>query len=125
MNIPNESQQIPVFFAHDRLVPTLKQMADFPMGAIEVLRIGLLQSLHKGREGLVSGFHQQMHMIRHQTLGPQTHPTGLAVLGQPLQIRLVIGYRTKCDLPMVPPDNDMIEHMRGQYTWTARHEHEA
>ena len=64
-------------------------------------------------------------MIRHQAVGPQADPAMLEISGQPLQIRLVVGRRAKGDVPVVPPDNDMIEHLRGQDTWTARHAHEA
>lgn len=95
------------------------------MDTIEILRIGLLQALHKGREGLIGGFDQQVHMIRHQTVGPHVHPTVSAVFGQPIGVRLVIGGRMKGGVPMVPPDNAMVEHLRSQDTWTARHEGEA
>ncbi len=62
MDIANQGQQIRTFLTDDRLVASLKQMADFPMGAIEILGIGLLEALHQRRERLSSCFHQQMHM---------------------------------------------------------------
>jgi hypothetical protein len=47
-------------------------MADFAIAAVEVLRVGLLQSLHELGEGSGTGLNKQMHMVRHQAVGVDT-----------------------------------------------------
>jgi hypothetical protein len=103
MEIANQGEQIRVFFTDDGVISPLKEMADFSMGAIEILGIGLLEPLHERRERQRACFDQQVHVIGHQTVGPQPGLTGLEIASQPLEIGVVIGGGPKRDLPVVPP----------------------
>ena len=115
MEIANQGEEIRIFVTNDRLVAALKEMADFPMGAIEILGIGLLQTLHERGERLIPRFCQQMHVIRHEAVGPQPHLALLEIAAQPFQIGLVIGRCPKGGLPVIPPDNHMIENLRSEH----------
>ena len=56
MNVSDQGQQIGVLVADNGLISSLKQMADFSISAVEILRVGLLESLHEfgQRRGAVS-----------------------------------------------------------------------
>ena len=66
-------------------------------------------------------FHQQMHVIGHQAVGPEAHLTLPEIAAQPLQIGLVISRRPKGRLSVIPPDNHMIEHLWSKHPWTTCH----
>jgi len=47
MDVTDQLQQIRVFMANNRFVPTLKDMGGFTVAQVEILAAGLLETLHK------------------------------------------------------------------------------
>jgi hypothetical protein len=47
MNVPDQFKQVFIFVADNSVVSALKEVADFAMPAIEILRIALLEPLHE------------------------------------------------------------------------------
>jgi hypothetical protein len=47
MDVADQAQQVLVLVADNGFVSSLKKMADFSITAVEILSIGLLESLHE------------------------------------------------------------------------------
>jgi len=69
MNIMDQSSQITVIEAQDRLVPSLKQVSGALMPKVKLLAIGGEQSLHEHCQRHAFNLDGQMEMISHQTIG--------------------------------------------------------
>jgi hypothetical protein len=53
MNVTYQLQEIFVLGANDRFVAPLKNVAHFAMTHVEILAVGLLESLHELGQGLI------------------------------------------------------------------------
>ena len=72
MDVADQTQQVLVLVADNGFVSSLKKMADFAIAAVEILSVGLLQSLHELGERNATGFNQQMDVVGHQAVGIDT-----------------------------------------------------
>jgi len=69
MDIANQSQQVLILIADNGFVPSLEQIADFAMAAVEVLRVRLLQFLHEFGQRTAAGLKKQVDVVGHQAIG--------------------------------------------------------
>jgi hypothetical protein len=69
MDIANQRQQIFVPIADNGFVPALEEMADFAIASVEMLGVGLLQSLHEFGQRNATSLHQQVDVVGHQAVG--------------------------------------------------------
>jgi hypothetical protein len=63
MNIPAEFHKMIVFFDQDSLVTTLEQMAAPSMAAVEINRVGGIETLHEFSEVRFRGHQKEMKML--------------------------------------------------------------
>ena len=69
MNVAEQSEQILLLVADDRFVPALEKMTDLAIAAIEILGIGLLQSLHEFAQRCRTRLDEQVDVIGHEAVG--------------------------------------------------------
>jgi len=60
-------------------------------------------------------------MVRHQAVGVGGDLAPLPIGGEPLQVGVVVMLADKSLLPLIAPDNDMIEEARSKEARAARH----
>jgi len=71
MNIPAEPHKMFIFFDQDSLVASLKQVATPSVAAVEVNRVGGIETLHEISEVSFGGHQEEVKMILHQDIRMQ------------------------------------------------------
>jgi predicted trehalose synthase len=121
MNVAEQSQQVLVLVANNRFVPPLEQVANFAIAAVEILRVRLLQPLHKFAERLRAALKEQVHVIRHQAVGVDSEMKPGAVVLQSVKVSFVIVVATECSSSLITADDDMVKKTRRKDSGTASH----
>jgi len=83
-------------------------MTDLVVESIEVLGVGLLESLHELGQRRDAGLNQQMDMVGQQTERQKIDAFLLALTGQFLQVSLSVGVVAEDRLAVIAPANNMI-----------------
>ena len=97
-------------------------MSDLAVAAVEVLRVGLLEPLHKFGQGSGAGLKQQMDVVRHQTIGINSHVELRPVFLQPIKVGFVVIIGAKSFSSLVATHDNVIEQSGRKHSWTAGHE---
>src|SRR5712692_7920920 len=108
MDVPNQSQKVPIPLHEEGLVPTLEQMPDSPMPPVEPLRVGPLQSQHHARQPCRSPLQGKVNVVIHQTVRQQAEAEPLPVDSQPPKVLLSIRVIPKDRTPLVPTHDHVV-----------------
>src|SRR5206468_4890688 len=77
--------------------------------AIEVLRVGSLESRHRARERHLPHFEPEMDVVVHEAIGPDGEPELLPVMLQAPQVELAVRVVAKNRFSLIPPRHDVVE----------------
>lgn len=80
MDISDQLAQISVALAEDRLVSSLKDVADVPISPVIVLAVARQKPLHHAFHRLCLSLDQQVHMVRHHAIRVYIKPRPLLLL---------------------------------------------
>ena len=81
VKVTDQGQKIFFFLTDDGLVSTLKEMPNFMVSPVEVLSIGLLQTLHEFRQRLPGDLQQKMDMVGHEAVSIENETVLLSIFG--------------------------------------------
>jgi len=81
---------------------------------VEILGVGLLQSLHELAQRCLRTLNQQMNMVGHQTESINDVTVLPTVLRQPFEIGVIVGVGGEGLLSLIAPYNDVVENTGGK-----------
>ena len=96
-------------------------MANSAIPIIEILRVGLLQSLHELTKRVRAALNEQVHVIRHQAVGIDSDVELRAVMFQTVQVSFVVVIAPKRFSLLIAAHDDMIKETWRNDSGTASH----
>ena len=90
MNVSDQCKQVLVLITDDGLVSSLKYMPNLSVGPVEVLRVRLLQALHKPGEGREVCLYKNVDVVGHEAISVDSDSEPLPVVAKAFQIGQVI-----------------------------------
>ncbi len=92
------------------------------MPAVEVLRVRGLQARHDPRQRIPARLHRQMDMVAHQAIRQQPKAELLPVVPETPKVILPIRIVQENGLPLVAPDDDVVQCPRKLNPQRASHD---
>lgn len=121
VDVPQESEQIGVTVAQNRFIPALEEMADGPVGLVEVHRVALIDPLQDLRKRRFAGLDQKMDVVAHEHVGIQRVMIAVLVDGEELDEFLIVSGVFEYLLSLVSARDDVIERPLKLYSRLSRH----
>ena len=121
MNVAHQLQKVFIPLTDNRLVTPLKEVADFAVGEVKVLGVGLLKPLHEFGERRSGALKEQMNVIRHEAVGVQADFVLLAVPPKTLQVGIVVPPSAEGFLAVVAAHDDVVEQAGGKQARATGH----
>jgi hypothetical protein len=109
VNVPHEFGEVLIALAEDRLVASLKQVADLSVLAIVILAIGGEEPLHHPADVVILSFDEQMNVIGHQAVGVKIEGQLGLLLGKLKEELAIVVVRAEDELTIVATGDDVIE----------------
>ena len=121
MDVPQESEQVGVTVAQNRFIPALEEMADGPVGLVEVHRVALIDPLQNLRKRRFAGLDQKMDVVAHEHVSIQSVMIAVLVDGEELNEFLIVSGVFEDLLSLVSARDDVIERPLKLYSRLSRH----
>jgi len=109
VDVLEQRQQILVSVTEDSFVSALKEVPNFVIFPIEVLRISLVESLKDLRQRRLLGLDEKMHMVGHQHIGVQEKLESVFIVGGDAEISFVVAVIPEDALSLIPASYDMVK----------------
>ena len=109
MNVFDQGKQVGILVAEDRLVSTLKKMANRLVPPIKIHRIALVDPLKNLRKRGCLCLNQQMNMVAHQDIGIEGKVITNVVVSQNSEIPLIVFSVSEDRLSLVATGDDVVK----------------
>ena len=92
-NIPTKLEQVGILLHEDRFEPSLKHVADFPVSAVELLRVDAVELPHSLGKVCVGCFNEEVVVIGHETVrmtNPVVSLDNISELGEKYSMVMIV-----------------------------------
>ena len=123
VDVTGTREQVGVRVDQTRLEAPVPKCAGAVIQFVDVARLTRCDCSHESgnRRNVLARLHDEMYVIRHQTVGIQPHVVFLLHLDDIRQVVIVVPRSGEYSLPVMTALNDMQRHEWQEHSWIAWH----